>query len=551
MKLYLNQFKVSVGITCLMMMSQVSFSQNCNETSFPNLGPSASSTQTCTDVSNPLNTGTLDCRTDVGGYSQQSATVNGGSVTYGVYTIKGSTRRYDGTKTRVERSFNDVDRGVNKSTKFTAKFVIDDLSDGNTCIVQAHATGRIVAGEKTGQTARSAVFLLYAKKTSNANIYELEVHESTTPYTTTTGGGRTRTFFRNVTKGEEYTMEYTTGYDVNRNAFSIIKVFKNSADSETTTLNHTYTTESVYTRYGAYGANDTNDQTAKLKFRNTSFCRLTTAVNENEAPEVSISSPVDNQVYELGDEITFSANATDTDGNLDKVNFKINNVFYRTDNSRPFQTTFTPVEPGTYKIGARAFDLDNAQKEVFVTITVVERNEAPVASFSTPSTTSLEEGYPELVVTVDAFDPNGDDISVLLKINGDEVRSESIAPYEWGHEGSPNSLETMGLMEGEHVLEAVVTDSKGASTSIMKTITITERVVTSTVSKFDEKNSLTVFPNPSESGVFSLSYPTDYEVHNIRSEVVLEGAGDIVDLSSFPKGVYLVKVNQKVVQIVR
>ena len=45
-----------------------------------------------------------------------------------------------------------------------------------------------------------------------------------------------------------------------------------------------------------------------------------------------------------------------TDGNLEKVNFKINGDFYKTDTARPFENTFTPTEPGTYEIAAKVFD---------------------------------------------------------------------------------------------------------------------------------------------------------------------------------------------------
>lgn len=96
----------------------------------------------------------------------------------------------------------------------------------------------------------------------------MEVHESTTPYTTTTSGARTITFLKNITKGTEYTMAFTTGYTSSRKAYSVIKI-----GSTARTLLHTYTTESVYTRYGAYGAADSGDYGAETRFRDTKLCR--------------------------------------------------------------------------------------------------------------------------------------------------------------------------------------------------------------------------------------------------------------------------------------
>lgn len=271
--------------------------------------------------------------------------------------------------------------------------------------------------------------------------------------------------------------------------------------------------------------------------------------NENVAPIVSITSPEDNAVFELGQVISLKASASDPDGNLDKVNFKINDAFYRTDNERPFENTFTPTEAGTYKIAVRAFDRENLQTEVFVTITVVAPNEPPVASFTTPSVNTIEEGYESLVFTVEASDPNGDQITVLLKIDGQDIRSESVAPYEWGHNGSPNSAETLGMTEGEHTIEAIVTDAQGESVTISKTITVTPRVITST-DKASDAHQLLVFPNPSGSGVFHLSVASDFEVLSLSGSSVMEGKGKVVDLSSFPKGTYVLRAGLQMIKLI-
>ncbi|WP_158841615.1 hypothetical protein [Polaribacter sp. L3A8] len=237
---------------------------SCNETSFPTLGPSASSAQTCNDATSPKNIGTLDCRTNSGGYS------NFGN--YGKYQITGSSTRYGGTKTRVERHFSDINRANNRNGKLSYRFVIDDLSDEQTCIVQAHAVGTIVAGQRVGQSAESAVILLYATKTSDPNKFNLYTHESTTPYTTTNSGARTVTFFRQVTKGLEYDLTFKTGYNSAGNAYTAIRVWRGES-SKYKNLNHTYSTTGVYVRYGAYGANDTGDRTATVRMKNVSFCR--------------------------------------------------------------------------------------------------------------------------------------------------------------------------------------------------------------------------------------------------------------------------------------
>ena len=267
----------------------------------------------------------------------------------------------------------------------------------------------------------------------------------------------------------------------------------------------------------------------------------------NKAPTVNITSPANNATFEVGERITLSADADDSDGTINNVNFRINDEFYNYDGKAPFTAGFTPTAPGTYKISAVARDNEELETEVFVTITVIEKNVAPTASFTTPTSNMLDEGYSSLVVTVDAADPNGDAITVVLKIDGKEIRSESVAPYEWGHTGSPNPSETVGLTIGDHIFEAVVTDAKGLSTTISKTITVDK--VTGTTSIVD-RYELTVFPNPSKSGVFKLSEASAWEVYNLSGVNVLSNKSDQVNLSSEPKGIYFLKVNEKVIRLI-
>ncbi len=103
-------------------------------------------------------------------------------------------------------------------------------------------------------------------------------------------------------------------------------------------------------------------------------------------------------------------------------------------------------------------------------------NKAPIGTFVEPTIESIEEGYNKLYVLVDATDPDGDEVSTILKIDGVEIRKESVAPFEWGHISTNQDFtnETLGLSAGVHLLEVVINDSKGAETTIKKTITVTE-----------------------------------------------------------------------------
>lgn len=91
----------------------------------------------------------------------------------------------------------------------------------------------------------------------------------------------------------------------------------------------------------------------------------------NESPSVNITSPVNNQLFTIGETINFAATASD-DSEVTKVNFKINDAFYKQDATAPYNRTFTPTRAGTYKIAAKAFDNEGRNTEDFVSITVLE-----------------------------------------------------------------------------------------------------------------------------------------------------------------------------------
>lgn len=107
-------------------------------------------------------------------------------------------------------------------------------------------------------------------------------------------------------------------------------------------------------------------------------------------------------------------------------------------------------------------------------------NQDPTGEFLSPTFSSIDEGYDELYIEVDASDPDGDAITLTLFIDNVEIRKESSAPYEWGHiaeDGSNFKAETRGLSTGDHNLKVVIEDGKGGSKTIVKTVTVTEEGV--------------------------------------------------------------------------
>ncbi|WP_299245968.1 Ig-like domain-containing protein [uncultured Aquimarina sp.] len=196
---------------------------------------------------------------------------------------------------------------------------------------------------------------------------------------------------------------------------------------------------------------------------------------DNKPPTVSLTNPSqDNQEFTLGETITLSANASDPDGNLDYVNFKVNGSFFKQDQDRPFSVTWNPTVAGTYTIGARAFDKEGLSTEVTRTVIIREEigNQSPNVSFATPSSNiTVKEGY-DLVIKANASDSDGSISNVKLYINNSLVRQENVAPYEWGHDGSPNPQEVNGRSAGTYTVKAIAIDNEGKKGETTFTLTV-------------------------------------------------------------------------------
>ncbi|MEN8857931.1 MAG: sulfatase-like hydrolase/transferase [Flavobacteriaceae bacterium] len=71
--------------------------------------------------------------------------------------------------------------------------------------------------------------------------------------------------------------------------------------------------------------------------------------------EVSVTSPANNTVFNLGEDIEIQAEATAEEGSsISQVSFRINGEVYQTDTTAPYSASWTPSVVGTYTIDAIA-----------------------------------------------------------------------------------------------------------------------------------------------------------------------------------------------------
>ncbi|HEX4950203.1 MAG TPA: NPCBM/NEW2 domain-containing protein [Blastocatellia bacterium] len=84
--------------------------------------------------------------------------------------------------------------------------------------------------------------------------------------------------------------------------------------------------------------------------------RLLTGGTTNAAPSVTLTSPANNATFAAPANITLSANASDSNGTISKVEFYQGATLLGSDTSSPYSFAWGNVAAGTYSLTAKAFD---------------------------------------------------------------------------------------------------------------------------------------------------------------------------------------------------
>lgn len=173
------------------------------------------------------------------------------------------------------------------------------------------------------------------------------------------------------------------------------------------------------------------------------------AIVVNNAPTVSITAPANNSSVAGKATITLTANATDADGSISKVEFYNGTTLLNSDTAAPYSYSWTNVAPGTYSITAKATDnLSGTTTSTPVSITVT--NPITVNLTAPANNASVTVGTP-IAITATAADSKGT-ISKVEFYNGTTLLGSSTA--------SPYSYSWTNAAVGTYSITAKVTDSQ-------------------------------------------------------------------------------------------
>lgn len=183
----------------------------------------------------------------------------------------------------------------------------------------------------------------------------------------------------------------------------------------------------------------------------TSNTQIITVEGENQPPTISLSAEPQNPV--VGEQVEFTANASDSDGSVESYDWTIDGEAAGTGWGmlRVFES------PGEYQVTVTAIDNEGANNTTSMTVSVAEQNDLPTVSVSAdPQNPEIGE---EVQFTADASDPDG-----------------SIESYEWSVDGTAvgngSSLGQVFETSGDHQVSVTVTDSDGGTDTASTTVSV-------------------------------------------------------------------------------
>ncbi|WP_040497549.1 T9SS C-terminal target domain-containing protein, partial [Fulvivirga imtechensis] len=171
----------------------------------------------------------------------------------------------------------------------------------------------------------------------------------------------------------------------------------------------------------------------------------------NTAPTVSITSPANNALFSAGQTVAITANASDSDGHVVKVEFFFGSTKLGEDLTSPYRYEWNNVPSGTHTITAQAIDNEGGMAIVQIRIIVSSRNLNPIADAGKNLRISLPAD------------------TVILHGAGDDPDG-IIVDYQWAQLAGPRAMITeisekdvkvSGLIAGIYLFELTVTDNDG------------------------------------------------------------------------------------------
>jgi plastocyanin len=236
----------------------------------------------------------------------------------------------------------------------------------------------------------------------------------------------------------------------------------------------------------------------------TTSAAFVITVNEpgNQSPTITLSAPSNGASFNTGDLITISADASDPDGTIAKVEFFDAGNLIGTDTSAPFSISLAlPI--GEHTITARATDDRGfgATTEPIKIAVNQPGSQSPLVSITSPANGATFNAGDTISISAEASEPEGTIVRVEFLADGSSIGTSEAPPF---------AISTT-LPPGEHTLTAIATDDSGASATSVP--------VTILVNAIANNNPPTV----------SIAYPDDNSAYQFPATITMEATAQDSD----------------------
>ncbi|MCR9251837.1 MAG: polysaccharide lyase family 7 protein [bacterium] len=221
----------------------------------------------------------------------------------------------------------------------------DDSRVGRVIIGQIHASDdepcRLYYRKLPGNT-KGSIYVAHEPTTSSEQWYEMIGSRSSSASDPEDG----------IALGERFS--YIIDVVFNTLTVTIIRDGKEDVVQEIDMTDSGFADDWMYFKAGNYNQNNSGDEG---DYAQVSFFELdVTHGSANNEPTVSITSPGSNDTFIERDNITIEAEASDSDGTIEKVEFYQGDTKLGEDTTEPFSFTWENVAEGDYEITAVATD---------------------------------------------------------------------------------------------------------------------------------------------------------------------------------------------------
>ncbi len=151
----------------------------------------------------------------------------------------------------------------------------------------------------------------------------------------------------------------------------------------------------------------------------------------NDKPTAFNSSPTSSHTYKTIEDAVHTCTASDIDGSIKNMQFRLNNGAWSTDTSSPYSKNWGKLASGNHTLSCRATDNQNAVS-VMETISITV-NTKPVAAITVPGHNRVYHSGAIVRVNADASDVNDSINRTEFKLNSGSWQNDAVLPYSWGY----------------------------------------------------------------------------------------------------------------------